>query len=200
MIFGLIHEQLSINAPLRVILPVMLLMNLHLLCFHFLQGLTSKEAELLKDGFNADKTCGCDKQSPLITDMAMSMDPPASEPDTPNSSNAPTPYAFESQLKLEADNVPSTSGTAKNCVFKLGMFASFLHLRRLNLSQRLMFFIYNPSGDRVKYSSPSGGIYQLQSISARYRFVLNCFQNWFLFPMIQLLCLSFCFYHINYRT
>ncbi|XP_068483807.1 uncharacterized protein [Phaseolus vulgaris] len=108
-----------------------------------LGGLTSKEAELLKDGFNADKSCGCANQSPLTTDMARSMDPQASEPDTPNSSNAPTPYGFESQLKLEADNVPSTSGTAKNCVFKLG--------------------------DRVKYSSSSGGIYQLQTISARYR-------------------------------
>ncbi|XP_068483798.1 uncharacterized protein [Phaseolus vulgaris] len=107
-----------------------------------LGGLTSKEAELLKDGFNADKSCGCANQSPLTTDMARSMDPQASEPDTPNSSNAPTPYGFESQLKLEADNVPSTSGTAKNCVFKLG--------------------------DRVKYSSSSGGIYQLQTISARY--------------------------------
>ncbi|XP_068483797.1 uncharacterized protein [Phaseolus vulgaris] len=106
-----------------------------------LGGLTSKEAELLKDGFNADKSCGCANQSPLTTDMARSMDPQASEPDTPNSSNAPTPYGFESQLKLEADNVPSTSGTAKNCVFKLG--------------------------DRVKYSSSSGGIYQLQTISAR---------------------------------
>ena len=144
------------------------------MCVHILQGLTSKEAELLKDGFNADKSCGCANQSPLTTDMARSMDPQASEPDTPNSSNAPTPYGFESQLKLEADNVPSTSGTAKNCVFKLGMFASFLYLRRLNLlSQRLMFLRYNPSGDRVKYSSSSGGIYQLQTISARYRFVLN---------------------------
>ncbi|XP_068483794.1 uncharacterized protein [Phaseolus vulgaris] len=108
-----------------------------------LGGLTSKEAELLKDGFNADKSCGCANQSPLTTDMARSMDPQASEPDTPNSSNAPTPYGFESQLKLEADNVPSTSGTAKNCVFKLG--------------------------DRVKYSSSSGGIYQLQTISASNR-------------------------------
>jgi len=108
--------------------------------------------------------------------MAGSMDPPASEPETQNSSNEPTPCGFESQLKFETDNLPSTSGAAKNCVFKLGMFASFLHLRRLNLSQRLMFFRYNPSGDRVKYSSSSGGIYQLQTISTRYRFVLNCSQ------------------------
>ncbi|XP_027905223.1 uncharacterized protein LOC114164678 isoform X4 [Vigna unguiculata] len=106
-----------------------------------LGGLTSKEAELLKDGFNGDKSCGCAKQSPLTTDMAGSMDPPASEPETQNSSNEPTPCGFESQLKFETDNLPSTSGAAKNCVFKLG--------------------------DRVKYSSSSGGIYQLQTISTR---------------------------------
>ena len=106
--------------------------------------------------------------------MARCMDPSASEPETPNSSNAPTPYGFESQPKLEADNVPSTSGTAKNCVFKLGMCASYLYLRSLNLSQRLTFSIYNSAGDRVKYSSSSGGLYQLQTISSRYKFVLNC--------------------------
>lgn len=54
------------------------------------------------------------------------MDPPASETDTPSSSNAPTPHGLESQAKLEADNVPSTSGTAKNCLFKLGMCSSVL--------------------------------------------------------------------------
>ncbi|CAJ1975037.1 unnamed protein product [Sphenostylis stenocarpa] len=108
-----------------------------------LGGLTSKEAELLKDGSNASA-----KQSLITADMARSMDTPTSEPDTPNSSNAATPYGFESQLKLEADNIPSTSGTAKNCVFKLG--------------------------DRVKYSSSSGGMYQLQTISSRYKFVLSC--------------------------
>lgn len=114
-------------------------MNFHLFYVHILQGLTSKEAELLKDGFNADKSCGCAKQSPLTTDMAGSVDPPASEPETQNSSNANTPCGFESQLKFETDNLPSTSGAAKNCVFKLGRFASFLHIRRLNLSQRLIF-------------------------------------------------------------
>ena len=93
--------------------------------------------------------------------MARIMDPLASETETPSPSNAPTSYGFESQPKLEADNVPSTSGTAKNCVFKLGMCASYLYLRSLNLSQRLTFSIYNSAGDRVKYSSSSGGLYQL---------------------------------------
>ena len=37
-----------------------------------------------------------------------------------------------------------------------------------------MFSIYNSAGDRVKYSSSSGGLYQLQTISSKYKFVLNC--------------------------
>ncbi|CAJ2644420.1 unnamed protein product [Trifolium pratense] len=97
-----------------------------------LGGLSSKEAELLKDGFNAEKSC-----SPTATDVTKRMDPPASEIDTPSSSNAPTPHGLESQAKLETDSVPSTSGTPKNCLFKLG--------------------------DRVKYSPSSGCLYQTSS-------------------------------------
>jgi hypothetical protein len=52
------------------------------------------------------------------------MDPPASETDTPSTSNAPTPLGLEPQAKLDTDSVPSTSGTAKNCLFKLGMCSS----------------------------------------------------------------------------
>ncbi|XP_045803435.1 uncharacterized protein LOC123897002 isoform X8 [Trifolium pratense] len=97
-----------------------------------LGGLSSKEAELLKDGFNAEKSC-----SPTATDATKRTDPPASEIDTPSSSNAPTPHGLESQAKLETDSVPSTSGTPKNCLFKLG--------------------------DRVKYSPSSGCLYQTSS-------------------------------------
>lgn len=98
------------------------------------QGLSSKEAELLKDGFNAEKSCSSTKQSPTATDMARSMDPSAIEIDTPSSSNAPTPLGLESQAKLETDCVPSTSGTAKNGLFKLGMcsFVFIPSLRSLN--------------------------------------------------------------------
>lgn len=55
--------------------------------------------------------------------MARSMDPSTSETDTPSSSNAPTPYGHDSQPKLEIDGVPSTSGTTKNCLFKIGMLS-----------------------------------------------------------------------------
>ncbi|XP_040872491.1 uncharacterized protein [Glycine max] len=130
-----IYQEMLAKALAKYFGAKLLIFDSHSL----LGGLSSKEAELLKDGFNAEKFCAYAK-SPSSSDMARCMDPSASEPDTPNSSNAPTPYGFESQPKLEADNVPSTSGTAKNCVFKLG--------------------------DRVKYSSSSGGLYQLQTISS----------------------------------
>ncbi|KAL3015559.1 hypothetical protein AAZX31_06G163200 [Glycine max] len=131
-----IYQEMLAKALAKYFGAKLLIFDSHSL----LGGLSSKEAELLKDGFNAEKFCAYAK-SPSSSDMARCMDPSASEPDTPNSSNAPTPYGFESQPKLEADNVPSTSGTAKNCVFKLG--------------------------DRVKYSSSSGGLYQLQTISSK---------------------------------
>ncbi|KAH1126353.1 hypothetical protein GYH30_015378 [Glycine max] len=133
-----IYQEMLAKALAKYFGAKLLIFDSHSL----LGGLSSKEAELLKDGFNAEKFCAYAK-SPSSSDMARCMDPSASEPDTPNSSNAPTPYGFESQPKLEADNVPSTSGTAKNCVFKLG--------------------------DRVKYSSSSGGLYQLQTISSKYK-------------------------------
>ncbi|KAK7411030.1 hypothetical protein VNO78_02370 [Psophocarpus tetragonolobus] len=132
-----IYQEMLAKALAKYFGAKLLIFDSHSL----LGGLSSKEAELLKDGFNADKSCGSAKQSPTATDLARSMDPSACEPDTPNSSNAPTLYGFDSQPKLEADNVPSTSGTTKNCVFKLG--------------------------DRIKYSSSSSGLYQLQTISSR---------------------------------
>ncbi|MED6223658.1 hypothetical protein PIB30_076211 [Stylosanthes scabra] len=111
----------------------LLIFDSHLL----LGGLSSKEAELLKDGSNAEKSCTCTKQSPTATDVARSMDPSTSEPDTPSSSNAPT-FGIESQPKMEIDSAPSTSGAAKSGTFKLG--------------------------DRVKYSfSSSGSLYQTSS-------------------------------------
>ena len=79
--------------------------------------------KLLKDGLNAEKSFRCTKLSPT-EDMARIMDPLASEPETPSPSNAPTSYGFESQPKLETDNMPSTSGTAKSCSFKLGVCSS----------------------------------------------------------------------------
>ncbi|XP_062169767.1 uncharacterized protein LOC133875603 isoform X3 [Alnus glutinosa] len=86
----------------------------------FLGGLSSKEAELLKDGYNAEKSCNCPKQSPLPMDLTRSTDPSAVEVDPLSSSNAPSSNGLESQPKMETETVPSASGTSKNYVFKIG--------------------------------------------------------------------------------
>ncbi|KAH1202097.1 putative AAA domain-containing protein C24B10.10c [Glycine max] len=125
-----IYQEMLVKALAKYFGAKLLIFDSHLL----LGGLSSKEAELLKDGLNAEKSFGCTKLSPT-EDMARIMDPLASEIETPSPSNAPTSYGFESQPKLETDNMPSTSGTAKSCSFKLG--------------------------DRVKFScSSSCGVYQ----------------------------------------
>ncbi|KAK7389195.1 hypothetical protein VNO78_24030 [Psophocarpus tetragonolobus] len=122
-----IYQEMLAKALARYFGAKLLIFDSHLL----LGGLSSKEAELLKDGFTAEKSFSCTKQSPTAVDMSRSMDPLADEIETPNSLNAPT---FESQPKLETDNMPSISRTAKSCLFKLG--------------------------DRVKFSCSSCGVYQ----------------------------------------
>ncbi|KAL1301367.1 uncharacterized protein [Arachis hypogaea] len=128
-----IYQEMLAKALAKYFGAKLLIFDSHLL----LGGLSSKEAELLKEGSNAEKSCICTKQSPTATDGARSMDPSTSEPDTPSSSNAPT-FGIESQPKMEIDSAPSTSGASKSGTFKLG--------------------------DRVKYSfSSSGSLYQTSS-------------------------------------
>ncbi|KAJ6339593.1 hypothetical protein OIU77_007531 [Salix suchowensis] len=106
----------------------------------FLGGLSSKEAELMKDGFNGVKSCTCAKQSPVTTDASKSVILSASETDTPCSLNAPA--NLESQTKME-DTLPSSSGfgASGNLLFKIG--------------------------DRVKFtSSSSSGLYQTTTSSS----------------------------------
>ncbi|KAH7528235.1 hypothetical protein FEM48_Zijuj05G0051000 [Ziziphus jujuba var. spinosa] len=104
----------------------------------FLGGLSSKEAELLKEGLNADKSCSCTKQSPVPTDLAKTVNQSTCEAETPSSSNAPS-SGLESQPKMESDTVPSSSGASKSYLFKLG--------------------------DRVRFSPVSGGLYTSASSS-----------------------------------
>lgn len=85
------------------------------------QGLSSKEAELLKDGSNGDKSCSYSKRSSIATELARNMDPSTSEADMPSPSIRTTSCGLDSQLKTEADATPSTSGASKNCLFKIGM-------------------------------------------------------------------------------
>lgn len=44
-----------------------------------------------------------------------------SESDVPSSSNQPTAHGPESQPKMETEIVPSSAGTSKSHMFKLGM-------------------------------------------------------------------------------
>ncbi|KAJ6672255.1 AAA ATPASE putative [Salix viminalis] len=104
----------------------------------FLGGLSSKEAELLKDGTNAEKSCTCSKQIPVTTDPSKSVNISAGETDTPSSSNAPASLEL---FEME-DTLPSSSGPGapRNHRFKIG--------------------------DRVKFtSSSSSGLYQTASPS-----------------------------------
>ncbi|KAF7838180.1 ATPase family AAA domain-containing protein 1-A isoform A [Senna tora] len=127
-----IYQEMLAKALANYFGAKLLIFDSHLL----LGGLSSKEAELLKDGFIAERSGACSKHSPTATDLARSLEPATSEPDTPSSSNVPSSYGNDSQPKMEIDTLPSTSGTTKNGLFKLG--------------------------DRVKYSS-SGGLYQSSS-------------------------------------
>ncbi|KAF9671691.1 hypothetical protein SADUNF_Sadunf12G0073900 [Salix dunnii] len=85
----------------------------------FLGGLSSKEAELLKDGTNAEKSCTCSKQIPVTTDPSKSVNISAGETDTPSSSNAPASLEL---MEME-DTLPSSSGPGapRNHLFKIGM-------------------------------------------------------------------------------
>lgn len=83
--------------------------------------MSSKEAELLKDGSNGEKICTLAKPSPVPTDLAKNIDPSASELEAPTSSSIGPPYGLESQPKMEIDAIPTSSGTSKNYLFKIGL-------------------------------------------------------------------------------
>ncbi|TYI72417.1 hypothetical protein E1A91_D07G060600v1 [Gossypium mustelinum] len=90
----------------------------------FLGGLSSKEAELLKDGVNAEKSCTCTKQNSGPIELANSL-APAVEADT--SSAVPDATCDpESLPKTEADTMPS-SGSSKNKIFKIGDRVKFMN-------------------------------------------------------------------------
>lgn len=103
-------------------------------CSNVLQGLSSKEAELLKDGTNAAKSCSCSKQSTVSTETTKNTDQVTGEEDTPSSSNA-TLFTPDSQPKMEMDSIPSSSGTAKNNFLKIGI--------GLKLSIYILFFCFS---------------------------------------------------------
>ncbi|KAI5417264.1 hypothetical protein KIW84_042037 [Lathyrus oleraceus] len=129
-----IYQETLAKALAKHFGAKLLIFDSHLL----LGGLSSKESELLKDGFNTEKSCSSGKQNSTITDIARTMDPSANEIETSTSSEAPTSNGLESQHNLDPDKIPSTTVTAKKCLFKLG--------------------------DRVEFSCPSSdGLYEKSS-------------------------------------
>ncbi|CAL5321726.1 unnamed protein product [Camellia sinensis] len=108
---------------------------------HSILGGLSKEAELRKEGYNADKSCNINKPSVGATELAKGMRPSATEVDTPILSNVPS-CGLESQPKMENNTVPSSFGTSKSPLFKTG--------------DRVRF-VGSSSGSLYSTSSPSRG-------------------------------------------
>lgn len=102
--------------------------------------MSSKEAEFLKDGFSAEKSCTCAKQSPVTADISKNMHlSPGDIIDTPSSSNAPS-SGLEPQPKIDVDAMPSSSGTSRNLLFKIGMLLNLLLERLWDLVFYFFFF------------------------------------------------------------
>ncbi|KAL3617557.1 hypothetical protein CASFOL_037878 [Castilleja foliolosa] len=122
-----IYQEMLVKALAHYFGAKLLIFDSHL----FLGG-SAKDAELPKEGDNAEKVCNTGKQVPGSTDLAKDIGFLAGEADAPNLLGSP--LASESLAKMEIDNVPSSSNATKNLSFKLG--------------------------DRVKYVGPaSGGLY-----------------------------------------
>ncbi|PSR89548.1 ATPase family AAA domain-containing protein [Actinidia chinensis var. chinensis] len=117
-----IYQEMLAKALARYFGAKLLIFDSH----SFLGGLSSKEAELLKEGYNVEKSSNINKLSAGATDLAKSMDPSATEADTPSSSNVPSSCGLESQAKMEIDTVPSSSGTSKSPSFKTGDRVRFI--------------------------------------------------------------------------
>ncbi|KAL6175031.1 hypothetical protein ACLB2K_051674 [Fragaria x ananassa] len=120
-----IYQEMLAKALAQYFGAKLLIFDSHSL----LGGLSSKEAELLKDGSNGDKMSTLAKPSPVPTDLAKSIDPSASELEAPklapSSSTGPS-YGLESQPKKETDGIATSSGTSKNYVFKIGDRVRFI--------------------------------------------------------------------------
>ncbi|KAA8542134.1 hypothetical protein F0562_023286 [Nyssa sinensis] len=117
-----IYQEMLAKALAKYFGAKLLIFDSH----SFLGGLSSKEAELLKEGYNAEKSCNITKQSPGPPDLAKSMGPPVTEVDTPSSSNVSTSFGLESLPKMENEAVPSSSGTSKSPSFKAGDRVRFI--------------------------------------------------------------------------
>ncbi|KAL7161827.1 hypothetical protein ACSBR2_042322 [Camellia fascicularis] len=132
-----IYQEMLAKALARHFGAKLLIFDRH----SILGGLSSKEAELRKEGYNADKSCNINKPSVGATELAKGMGPSATEVDTPILSNVPS-CGLESQPKMENNAVSSSFGTSKSPLFKTG--------------DRVRF-IGSSSGSLYSTSSPSRG-------------------------------------------
>ncbi|KAL6996983.1 hypothetical protein U1Q18_007108, partial [Sarracenia purpurea var. burkii] len=117
-----IYQEMLAKALARYFGAKLLIFDSH----SFLGGLSSKEAELLKEGQNAEKSYNNNKLSTGAADLAKSMGPSSTEADAPSSSNVPSTHGLESQQKMENDSVPSSSVTSKSPYFKIGDRVRFI--------------------------------------------------------------------------
>ncbi|KAL6518000.1 hypothetical protein OROMI_033701 [Orobanche minor] len=83
---------------------------------------SSKDAELLKEGINAEKECGTSKQVPGSTDFAKEF----SSGETAISNLLGSPLGLESLTKMEIDNMPSSVTASKIPSIKLGDIVKFV--------------------------------------------------------------------------
>ncbi|KAK2978189.1 hypothetical protein RJ640_030362, partial [Escallonia rubra] len=107
----------------------------------FLGGLSSKEAELLKEGYNVDNSSNITKQSPGASVLDKDTEASSGEAEALNTSDIPSSLelALRPKLrpKLENGTLSSSARTSKNTVLK--------------------------SGDRVRFIGASGGLYSSAS-------------------------------------
>ncbi|KAM1035483.1 hypothetical protein ACFX2I_038630 [Malus domestica] len=157
-----IYQEMLAKALAQYFGAKLLLFDSH----SFLGGLSSKEAELLRDGLSAEKLCSLTKQSPALPDLAKNTDLSASETEALGSSNALND--LESQPKMENDTLPSSSGASRNYLFKIGdrvrfiapgaLYATSSSLRGPGIGMRgvvVLLFKDNPlSKVGVKFDKP----------------------------------------------
>ncbi|KAK3043271.1 hypothetical protein RJ639_002514 [Escallonia herrerae] len=107
----------------------------------FLGGLSSKEAELLKEGYNVDNSSNITKQSPGASVLDKDTEASSGEAEALNTSDIPSSLelALRPKLrpKLENGILSSSARTSNTTVFK--------------------------SGDRVRFIGASGGLYSSAS-------------------------------------
>ncbi|GFP82449.1 ATPase family aaa domain-containing protein 1 [Phtheirospermum japonicum] len=135
-----IYQEMLVKALAHYFGAKLLIFDSH----SFLGG-SSKDAELPKEGNNAEKVCSTSKQVLGSTDLAKDIGLSAGEIDAPNLLGSP--LGPESRAKMEIDNVPSSANATKNLSIKLG-------------KSNLYNCLFDTAGDRVKFVGPaSGGLY-----------------------------------------